>query len=350
MTTTRPTRKVEVEKRRTCVQCGRVGHLATARDGSPRCTLPARRVDKVGIEIEGFWLDLATARERAEDLTGRQGVSDGSVEGGGECHCDEEEACSCGPTSGGRGWEFQTQAGTLGEALRQLTALYPDRTNRTCGLHIHLSLLHQDDYTLMCSDRFFVHYRDRMKAWGERLGVNPTSEFWTRLNNGNQYTRTNDARADWPHCDTRGSGAITECRDRYRQINFLAYAEHHTIEFRTLPMFQSAALAVSAVEELIEIVEGFLATEVVLHPTVEVEPTEVPPPVLQITDRSIDDQGVVSFVPIRNVLPDVEPLDLGYPEDAAPGTEVVPAWRALLRLEERARDAIVNSGLPAPRY
>lgn len=268
------TRKVEPERRRTCSACGLMGHLATT------CETPVRCHDKLGIEIEGFWHDLNAAKRQAEELTGRRGNSDGSLPGISSCSGDEdpEDPCGCGEddcrecnstagTCGGnckacgaRSWEFQTRPGSLGESLRQLTQLYPDVVNVACGMHVHMSFLDKSSVTLLTSDEFFAFFRDRFKTWGERHNVK--GEFWKRLNGENQYCRKN-SKSDWAH--GRPGCAVTESNERYRQVNFQAYAEHQTVEFRLLPMFRSAALGVAAVEELVSIVESYLGSVTLNH-------------------------------------------------------------------------------------
>lgn len=266
------TRKIEPERRRTCSACGMMGHLSTT------CETNVRHHDKLGIEIEGFWHDLVAAKRQAEELTGRRGNSDGSLPGISSCrgNADPEDPCGCGEDDctecnsnagscsgscracGARSWEFQTRPGSLGEALRQLTQLYPDVVNAACGMHCHMSFLDKSSVTMLTSDEFFAFFRDRFKTWGERHNVK--GEFWKRLNDENSYCRHN-RKSDWH----RPGAAVTESSDRYRQINFLAYAEHQTVEFRLLPMFRSAALAVSAIEELVSIVESYLGSAVLSH-------------------------------------------------------------------------------------
>src|SRR5690242_20381696 len=67
--TAKPTR----EKRRTCSNCGRLGHLVST------CTNPERFHDMIGIEIEDWWYDLIGAQGRARELTGSTGNRDGSI-------------------------------------------------------------------------------------------------------------------------------------------------------------------------------------------------------------------------------------------------------------------------------
>lgn len=274
----RPTVKPTIEKRRTCSNCGRLGHLQTT------CVNPERFHDMVGIEIEGWWFDLVGITNKAVELTGGGGNRDGSIRDIASCNgTDEdegeddpdtedcEEGCDDCPhpierrgtircarnkanckACGARGWEFQTKPGSVGEALRQLTQLYPDVTSRAAGMHVHLSFKEQTSVSLLCSDAFFKYWKERWEKWGTKNNIQGV--FWERLRNENQYCRPNTIEEDYNPKDlvTANKGG------RYKAVNFQAYDEFKTVEFRLLPMFQKGNLAVSAVEQLVDIVETFL--------------------------------------------------------------------------------------------
>lgn len=226
---------VEDEGRRSCGNCGMLGH------NSRTCERPTKAHDRIGIEIEGRFADLSAARLRADSL-GATGCGDGSI-------------------GGGRGspYEFQTKPAPMAGAIDQLVSLYPDDTDGTCGMHVHVSFNAATDVGLLCTEAFFGYFRRRWEAWGTRMGVqgrgadaNANSqhrgEFWRRLYGGNDYCNINT------HVPNR-----IQDMDRYHQLNFAAYEEHGTVECRLLPMFRTSSLAVSAVQELISIYEDFLA-------------------------------------------------------------------------------------------
>lgn len=241
---------------RGCSTCGRIGH------NSRTCERPAKAHAKIGIEIEGRWVDLSMAERRARDA-GMSGCGDGSVRG----------SDTASP------WEFQTSPGSLAHALNQLVDLYPDEADSSCGMHVHVSFGAATDVTLLTTEEFFAYFRQRWIAWGERMGVRGRGtadtpqgghrgEFWKRLFGCNSYCRVNG----------RVRGNPTSI-DRYHQLNFSAYSEHETVECRLLPMFRHARLAVSAVQELIAIYEDYLndpalalpSSDVVLPDFVETE-------------------------------------------------------------------------------
>lgn len=211
---------------RACSNCGQIdGH------NSRTCELPPKPFLKIGIEIEGKWRDLDAAKSRANNL-GMTYCSDGSVR-------DTGTAC---------GYEFQTRPGSLREALTQLIELYPDETGRDCGMHVHVSFQSATDVTLLATHAFYSYFKRRWEEWGRANNLDENSQFYVRLNGGNDYCRVNATEFSDP----------LRC-DRYHQLNFSAWDAHKTVECRLLPMFHNQRLAVAAVIELIDIYSKFLA-------------------------------------------------------------------------------------------
>ena len=214
----------EVPTRR-CSRCRQGGH------NSASCqNLPAI-IDKVGIEIEGLWTETGSRRVRTAASQWHMGISgDGSI---------HTRGCSRGLYAN----EFQTAPGYVEAALAQLVAGYPDEVNESCGMHVHVSFLDPTVITQLMTPEFFAYFRRRWLEWGERTGLHPDCEFYSRLEGENQYCRPNDNRTITDNAH----------HDRYFQLNFSAWHEHKTVECRLLPMFQHAAIGVSAVKELLSI-------------------------------------------------------------------------------------------------
>lgn len=211
-----------------CGNCGRLGH------NSRGCEYSAKHHAKIGIEIEGRFLDLNSVLDRARD-DGLGDSSDGSLHSS--------------PDSSAKPWELKTSPGSLREAIEQLQRYYPDETDRYCGMHVHVSFLSNQSLTLLQSKAFFEYFHKRWQEWGTRMNLHPDSQFYRRLNGENDYCYPNTEVLRDP----------TSC-DRYTQLNFSAWHSHKTLECRMLPMFQRSSLGVSAVRELIDIYETFLAS------------------------------------------------------------------------------------------
>ena len=212
-----------------CSNCGRPGHNVRS------CTHPAKAHDRIGVEVEGVWADLRAAQRRADAVGMSQGCSDGSVQVMGE----HFRSSPC---------EFQTKPGSLLHTLAQVHAVYPDQTNHTCGMHVHVSFLDPTHISQLNTVEFFEYFRTRWEAWGAGKNLHPQSEFFKRLRGDNGFCRPNTTP-----CEVIGRDG-----ERYLQLNWLAWGEHKTLECRMLPMFQHEYLARSAITELIDIYEMWL--------------------------------------------------------------------------------------------
>lgn len=214
--------------RRACGNCGKLGHL------SRTCEAAKKAHAKIGVEIEGWWLNLSEAKRQAENWH-MSGTDDGSL----AAHNDADS------------WEFRTRPGSLGEAISQIIAVYPDYTHRSAGMHVHVSFDDAMDVSCFATPEFLDYYKQRWNAWGNANHIDRGSDFWWRLNGGNaQYCGVNTTDRLTTRYIQNGS--------RYYQLNFTSWANHQTLECRMLPLFRDCRLAVLAIEELISIYEDFL--------------------------------------------------------------------------------------------
>lgn len=225
--TTATIKDVTAEIAVSCGNCGRVGHRSNA------CAFQPKVYDKVGIEIEGRFLNFAAVNERRENA-GLTGNSDGSI----NRTPDATQTVA---------YEFQTVPGSLRKACQQLVDYYPDEADQSCGMHVHVSF-DAVDITMLNTPAFFRYFKQRWMDWGTRMGLAPTSQFFRRLEGRNTYCRPMNYDAE-----------INIARqDRYHQLNFNAFGDHGTVECRLLPMFRRSSLGVAAVQELLDIYETYL--------------------------------------------------------------------------------------------
>ena len=194
--------------------------------------------------------------------------------------------------------------------------LYPDKYHWSAGFHIHMSFADSaGDISALMSMEFFNYAIDKWKAWGTRMGVNPGSQFWKRLNGENRYClplRDSDLLAGTNH-------------DRYRALNFRSWGTHKTMELRVLPLFGAEHLAHSAVEEWPKIVEEYLANDIVMASGSAAIPADVPGPSLVFAE--VDVPALVTPPPVVAEVGTYAPL---ASTDGAIATTRAGAARALL--------------------
>ena len=128
----------------------------------------------------------------------------------------------------------------------------PDRTNNTCGFHIHLSLLTYLDYSLMTSRKALFLLRDAIKAEGEKAKLPKKHEFWARMEGLNTFCNFFTDPAKQMSINSKRMS-----KDRYGFLNF-SYGVHGTMEFRALPTFRDAHVAVGFTEAYLAAVDKWL--------------------------------------------------------------------------------------------
>lgn len=296
-----------------CGHCGRPAHNART------CDKPKKAHDRIGIEIEGRWLDLRAMRNKADGL-GMTGCGDGSVSGSNNTDAEP--------------YEFQTHPGTVAKALHQLIAMYPDESDKSCGMHVHVSFESHMDVTLLCTPAFFAYFKRRWIAWGDKMNiygkVDNRGEFWKRLNGLNDYCREN---REAPR------GSITRM-NRYHQLNFSAWSEHKTVECRLLPMFRKASLAVSAVKELVDIFEDFLADPEGCGLVIPSEDISLPIPQLTpyVTEYHIDESDLSH---LKSELS----MDLGEVASLAPAAGTIRTFRGSVLAGATLQSILAANGI-----
>lgn len=263
-----------------CSNCGFPGHNKASCD-SPRV------YDKVGVEIEGRWLNLSAVQDKASD-EGLGMSSDGSIERSFE--------------SSAQAYEFKTKPGPISLACRQLVDFYPDEADGSCGMHVHTSFVCPTYITQLMTKEFFAYFKERMLAWGTQNRLSPNGQFFRRLNGNNSFCRPNE-QIDNPYGD-----------DRYRQLNFTSWGSHKTLECRLAPMFKNAQLGVSFVVELLSIYRDYLLganSDVVDWPMVQAVVEDMQ--FAHVSAESVEVIGVVQDNAKLSIeIPELPPLEPGH--------------------------------------
>jgi len=173
-------------------------------------------IDKIGVECEGGW------DEPPYDLVG-----DGSV------YVD-----------------VASPPLYIEDLCKWIETNIPDKVNKSCGTHVHISTRKVKDYMRLMEKEFFDYFINSMTAWGNEMKLPSGHLFWNRLEGGNQYC----------HKKFDPEGQVNQkgkAGNRYTQLNF-CYGLHGTLECRLFPGFDDAQLCINAVKAFVNCVESFL--------------------------------------------------------------------------------------------
>lgn len=177
-------------------------------------------INKIGVEIEGGWEDKPD-----------------------ELKCDVSVNNELADYTG----EVVSYPMTIDEVKDWILNNYPDATDDSCGLHVHLSFIDNVYYQLLMSRHFYTFYIKKMYLFKNKIG---NAYLEDRLNGYNTYCK------DEYNPDEQAAATNKECI-RYALINY-CYNQHGTIEFRALPAFDNPRDAVRAVLYTIKIVNYYL--------------------------------------------------------------------------------------------
>lgn len=219
-----------------------------------------RRWIQMGVELEGAWIGRY-ADDVAKKVKGAECKTDGSIKG---LRGDMKEIIT-------------RPHAIIDHLCEDVTTLYPDATNMSCGFHIHASFTPLD-YALLTEDEFYKYYRTRWETWGKKhqnaMGVEVAELFWLRWE-GRKIPGTTRS-----FCEDKND-AVGQLLDvsaangdkRYTALNYAAWHRHKTLESRLLPMMPNAELACAAIRELSDIYDDYLNThkfpEIKLHQVLE---------------------------------------------------------------------------------
>lgn len=207
------------------------------------------KVEKVGIEIEGAFKKRFDDTEIHHDgsLTLPPEVKEWSPKG----HLGE--VCT-------------GDGGILFEDMEKwVRAHYPDASNASCGIHIHVSFgKNLEEGFARCSQPgFYAHFLKEMNEWGKKklpIDAEGASEFWKRLKGENEYCKlafVPTVQARRSHKNGNPQLPVKNGGDRYCHLNFRLH--WGTIEARLLPTFKDPDLTVSALKKIVDIFNTWLA-------------------------------------------------------------------------------------------
>lgn len=212
-------------------------------------------IRSIGIEIEGAWNEVYYDFKNNDVFR-----HDGSVDIPRNIECrycrnGDNDNCECSDDGYNEVGElaFQPKTGIV-DAILELDQNYPDHTNRSCGLHIHLGLSEKEYMTILWQySKFYREYIAFLRYFGQTRAIRQGSAFWSRLSGENRYCRLDINLKTIK--DQMKNSSYDNCR--YNHVNF-CYSKHGTIELRSFPAFQTKALSLDAVRSVYDFVNMWL--------------------------------------------------------------------------------------------
>ncbi len=189
------------------------------------------QIDKIGVEIEGGWNE--------PDCICREDMKNPDCKLTALNHCFGHDGSVEDLDTERHGEVVSHAFDNLNDCLEWMDFLYPDESNRTCGIHIHLSFTNLQSYVKLMDRRFYNALIGGFNTWGNDNRINPDSAFWHRLEGRNSYCENKFVPDDQVNVQHKDSV-------RYAHLNY-CYSLHRTMELRLLPTFQKRELAFSAV-------------------------------------------------------------------------------------------------------
>lgn len=202
------------------------------------------RINKVGVELEGGWKTAPNGRAPDRDGSVHLGPGD-----------DPQKVLQIAHIG-----EIPLPALGMKEWPAAMKLYYPFLVNHTCGMHVHLSTKGEFAYQRLMVNRPFsfpatvVEYISR---WAVKEKLPPHHPIWPRLKGENEFCQhvfqaeeqVKTINKDFDH---------HRVGHRYSVIGY-CWSRWKTLECRLLPMMDTPAQGIRAVQAVIDITNGFLA-------------------------------------------------------------------------------------------
>lgn len=217
-----------------------------------------KHIQSIGIELEGAWNNLNF--DQANSFKHDGSVSIESKRGkclyNCICTCDDcmaKKLCCKNLKYSYVGEIPSPPFNTLKGLIKWTNDNYPDYTNRTCGLHVHIKTS-INDYARLEDRAFYFYILQKLKEFGTEANLNPKSAFWDRLAGKCSHCKPNF------HPEAQvNEGHNFGDNDRYTILN-ACYTQHGTYEIRVLPCFQKKRISLKVLSFLYYKIESYLDT------------------------------------------------------------------------------------------
>lgn len=139
---------------------------------------------------------------------------------------------------------------------RWLTKMYPQHLNESCGMHVHMSFRTALTYQRLMSPKYPATIVAYVKQWAlNEPTINADHCIWGRLAGNSAYCQhvfhaDEQVKSPGKDFDQRRVG------HRYTVINYCW--RNSTLECRLLPMMPNVEVAAKAIQEIVDITNGYL--------------------------------------------------------------------------------------------
>ena len=167
-----------------------------------------------------------------------------------DCDCD----CECRSDEGLNDGEIVSDKLKPDQVSEWIKDNYCGQSNRSCGIHVHLSFNDELSYMMVMDKKYFNSFKENLIDFGQKIGIpkDTEHEFYDRLNGKESYCSLGYIPLSQVHIFPNYEG------DRYSMINY-GYSNHRkTIEIRILPTFHNSRYAILCVDEFIRFTNEYL--------------------------------------------------------------------------------------------
>lgn len=198
-----------------------------------------KRVYRIGIELEGGWKKLPAGVRLAHD---------------GSIHLtDADIAAGCRDIG-----ELPSPVMDVEKFPSWMKMYYPHFVNESCGMHVHMSFMTALTYQRLMDNRFPATIIAQMTEWAKSHKLSKKHPIWERLNGESRYCQ-HVFMADEQVKNTSKDFDQRRQGHRYTVINYCYSRTGGSMECRLLPMMEDVDTAISAVQEIIDTTNAFLA-------------------------------------------------------------------------------------------
>ena len=200
---------------------------------------PRNRVARIGVELEGAWKSLPPNTRLEPDgsvfkdpLTGQRTTPPGHQPG----------ELPIGPI----------QPAALSRFMKKY---YPHKTDKTCGMHVHMSFESVRHYSLLMTQEYQDTVIEYLERWAKNEGFPTKHHFFERLAGKSVYCQ----RVFWPDLQVQ---YLKKDHDQHRQghrYTIIHYCGRQmTVEVRVMPMMDTVEQAIRAVRYVVDITNACL--------------------------------------------------------------------------------------------